>query len=813
MRRLTRRICTATSSSAWPTSPLVLLYQLGELGHDTPTTRAYRRAIGAQRSTTPADRLCYLELAAHELGLEPFLAAAPTIPLPRPWATAWTALLRQRLAPTIAGLDDGAADVITLPLAGRPAVAAASFAGRVEVLDAAGQDEGYPIAEFLPTSPAEHLAGWFATPERFLVARACPHRVDLFDYHAQTVHRLDVSAVAALVTTIAAVSYGDHEALVVGYADGSLAAYEPDGHCLATTSAHEGPVTTLSSSGHTLLSGGADGRARFWILEEGQWQSAGSLAEWEDVWVSASALLEYEHGGIACVGLSDGSVAWEHRYDDPESGEETVQRDRIDLHLPAGWKLGMHTVAPGNETHTISTVTNFGDNDYPAVLEDFRQSEERSRLEEGDDPPKHPTEIVRLFGGVNAVDAFRVGGRVYVVSGGEDGAVQVVEVTSDDPVEMLTPLGVPVSAVAFAGGETGGAVVVASAGRSGTITSFPVVAGDGPPFLPPVGERLGEVLDISAVVGGDGRPLVASALSTGVVEICDGTTGAKLVELEPSISLAGVSLLPWDGQLVLFAYGSRGAEDDAADAAAESTEGVVELWTDPLVAGSATTTVPVAGLTSVSGVEAVGDGFAVSGATDGDDIPLRLITPVGEDWDVRPLGDDLAVEPDFRPTGYVRLLGVLSTDDRGTAIVITDDHLVYSLDDHGLSMISAAAAQSAAHPVVSRGHGAILAGTYVVSLVALDEDVEVEEVDFRDEQVWTPITAITAAPDLAYVIAGKEDGRLLIWRRELGESPELAIRLAWPARQLVLLPPNLLLVRGDGGLHALTLDLGSAADS
>ena len=77
-------------------------------------------------------------------------------------------------------------------------------------------------------------------------------------------------------------------------------------------------------------------------------------------------------------------------------------------------------------------------------------------------------------------------------------------------------------------------------------------------------------------------------------------------------------------------------------------------------------------------------------------------------------------------------------------------------------------------------------------------------VRFADETNDGKLTAIAALPDLTLVVAGRDDGRLSVWRTP-GETQQV-IQLGSDARQIVVCPPDIVLVRTELGLYTLRLD-------
>ncbi len=410
--------------------------------------------------------------------------------------------------------------------------------------------------------------------------------------------------------------------------------------------------------------------------------------------------------------------------------------------------------------------------------------------------------VIRLAGGVNGVDLFRVGDRVLLATAGEDGAARVLDVGAEPPIEeTLVPIGAPLVGVKFANGEGRTAMVAAEREGGGTVRAWQL--SNGPGLLPPeVGELRALAVHLDTATAADGRSIAAAALSDRTVLVIDAVTGEELARqtIGPDCSLRGVLICPWAGDLLLAAYGARA--DESADGE-DSSLGVIYLWPqwrDPAVPA---VQVELPGLADVLGLVCWNDELLVTGQQRRhDETPVWSVRQADAGWVAAPCPVSTSEDNDLSELARCTALGVVATAN-GAYLAVRDDFddvWDISLTDWEARPGDFALA-GVLEPLAYEGQLSFLGGETVVELTLPDGQTLLA---FADEANDGKLTAIAALPDLSLVVAGRDDGRLSVWRTP-GETQQV-IQLGSDARQIVVCPPDIVLVRTELGLYTLRLD-------
>ncbi|GAA1031096.1 hypothetical protein GCM10009557_25310 [Virgisporangium ochraceum] len=783
--------------------PTVLLHQLSRLGEDA---EVYRRTGWLLAGRDHGERAAYLQLAAHELGEHDLAERFARLPLRRGWAPRWTSLVRHRPGSVVGNHPQGVLDMLTLQAADGSATAVTLSDGSVRLWNLGNHTMTGDFA-IPPPLPVTCMTWTSSGGGRVVVAG--PHGLVFVDLDRGPVESRQARPDAA-VKAVATAFVGGREALVLGYDDGYLEAVDIDTwqQVGEPVRAHDGPVTALTAAYlDAVASAGADGLVAVWVLDTAGFGEPALSLVGQDGWANTCAFFPRDADFVLAGGLSSGAVGWVRRVGDDDLTGSTTD------HEPAGWRYGVHAAhSAGYSTsvHTGSGVAGYAEAERRLRDEEREQAEaaERAGPDGGRELPG-PSTIVRLSGGVNTIDLGIVDDEVYLASGGEDGRVHLFHLSADPLTgENVVPYGEPVSAVRFAVVDGRMVLVAADSGVSGAVRAWPV--GTGPSPLPrAVSDLMHQFTHIASLAGPDGRPLLVAASADGSVTVRDAVTGAALTPaLEcPDVVLTGLHAEGWDDGLTVAAYGSTTGGDTGAQVDGHA---VVTLWQLRSETDVEAWDLRLPELESVNALVGLGPGELLAAGYRRDDGPVlwRLVHD-GHGWTCEPLpwsvhSDDFDIE-------FVLFEWAAVVPGTGGRQVVLggeyDPVCTIDLDRHSMTrdrMLpgTACVVRYGGRPSLLAVDGSLSGGS--VEVLPLGPDTtDAGEAPAFESSAGARLISLTATPDGDLVVAGTEDGQLLVW--ETTGPPARVIQIGSVPRRLAMCGPATVAVLTDLGLYSLEL--------
>lgn len=793
--------------------PTALLHQLSRLDEDVEgSAEIYRRTGWLLADCDRGERAAYLELAAQELGERGLAEGFARLPLHRGWAPRWVSLVRHRPGRVVGNHPQGVLDLLTLQTTDGSTMVVTISDSSVRLWSLVTYT---PIGQFalLPPLPVTRLAWTWSAGGSVVVAG--PYGLVFLDTVRGPVGSRPVRA-GAMITAVATAVVDDREALVLGYDDGSLEAvdtdtWQPIGE---PVQAHEGPVTALASAYlDAVVSAGTDGQVAMWVLDASGFDEPRLRLVGPSGWAGSCAFLARDDDWLLAGGFSDGAIDWVQRLDGEDRTASTTD------HEPAASRYGVHAVHSAG--YTTSVYTGSGVVEYAEVERRQREyhEQERERAAKSTDPdddrevPGSST-IIRLSGGVNSLDLAVIDDQLYMASGGEDGQVHLFHLSAD-PVtgENLAPSGEPVSAVRFVTVDGRPALLAAESGTVGAIRAWPLRTGPSP--LPrPVGDLMTRIHYITTVAAPDGRPLLVAGSADRSVTVQDAVTGAAVTgPLEcPNVALAGVHADRWDDLLAVAAYGGAGEEPPSGEPtdAEAATHAVITLWHLTSSVPVATYDLHIPELAGVNAMIGLGpDELLVAGFPQEEGPALWRLIRDGDQWSREPLR--LGVQEDdfdFGPT-FVDWAAFVPGTGRRQVVFGGESGPLCIIDLDDMSTTEGVTPFGPACVVEYRGRPSAL----VLDGSLFGGSVEVEPLgthpaDWPEAPVFTStagatLMALAATPDAGVVVAGTEDGQLLVW--ETVGPPTRVIQIGFVPRQLAMCGADTLAVLTDLGLYCIEI--------
>jgi WD40 repeat protein len=232
-----------------------------------------------------------------------------------------------------------------------------------------------------------------------------------------------------------------------------------------------------------VVSGGADGRVILWSLAGGDHEELVVDRSETPTWVAATAFRPATGSEwVLATGFSDGETAL------ITSSEDDWRMYSVKGHSPTAQRCGLVSVA-ANGMYSLTSRQNTGSSSYVDVLRWHREQRRsdidhwrqywRTGLAGSYVKVPWPKKIVRLSGGVNAVDVMPGGDRVHLATGGDDGQVELVELVGGDLTRHhVQPAGEPISAVRFAHVDTRPVLLTAESSPTRLIREWSLESGE-----------------------------------------------------------------------------------------------------------------------------------------------------------------------------------------------------------------------------------------------------------------------------------------------------------------------------------------------
>lgn len=784
-------------------APSALLHHLSQLDDDAGRgAEIYRRTGWLLADRDHGERAAYLELAAHELGDRSFVDGFARLPLHRGWAAHWVSLVRHRPGRIVGAHPPGVLDLRIWPYDDGWVIAATVARDGVRLWDL---DTNTVIAAIPWPLPGPAIGLAWVGDTRLVVAG--PHGLLFIE-----AGRGPVGTVAArtgtLITAVAVADVDDRAVLVLGHHDGSLQAAdamtgEPVGD---PVQAHVGPVTALDAGDGIVVSAGADGDVALWDLEAGGVIEMFRRLALGPEWAGSCIFVSTDDEWALVGGASDGVIGvLRHRHRDGH--EEVLSRDE---HEPAAWQYGFHAVDGSSNFFSVNETTNSGVVTYDQVVRRLRAAEEADRDDER--PTRGPLTIVRLAGGVNSLDAMVDDDCFVLGSGGQDGQVNLYRLEGADAWtgENLVPFGDPVSAVRFTALYGRVMLVAADSGPGGTIRTWPLRQGPDP--LPaPVGDLTAAITHICGVTAPDDRPLIVTVSDDRSVTLRDARSGA--VEAGPwecpDVVVTGVHADRWDDLLVVAVHGFTRA-GPAKDAGTDDQYGVIKVFLLRADVCIESHDLRVADLRSVLAVVGVGPGEILAvGSAHEDRTTMWRLSRQPDGWSQEPLiprpvgiatrGADLMLHWATVVPGSGGRQVLVGGQQEWLHVVDLDRTTV---DRRWVFAAAVCAAVYDGRPSALVADGTVAQGTSVY-VDHLDSHFPNRADPAFRGPAGGQIVVVAATPDADVVVAGSDDGRLLVWTG--AGPPERIIRIAAAARRLVMCGADTVAVLTDLGLYSVRI--------
>jgi WD40 repeat protein len=709
--------------------------------------------------------------------------------------------VRHRPGHVVGNHPQGVLDLLTLPAADGSATAVTLSDASVRLWSLAGNTLTGDFA-VPPPLPVTSMTWTSSGGGRVVVAG--PHGLVFIDPERGPVESR-LARPDAAVTAVAATFVGDRETLVLGYDDGCLQAVDVDTwqQVGEPVRAHDGPVTALTSASlDAVVSAGADGQVTVWVLETAGFGEPMLRLVSPSGWANSGVLLLRDAGFVLAGGFSDGAIGWVRRVDGEDRTASTTD------HEPAGRRYGVYAARSGG--YSTSMHTGSGVVEYTEVEQRLRDEERRRASTAGSDEEREdpePSTIVRLSGGVNTVDLAVVDDEIYLASGGEDGQVHLFHLSADPLTgENVVPFGEPVSAVRFVVVDGRTVLLAAESGVSGAVRAWPL--GTGPSPLPPaVGDLTTGFTHIATVAGPDGGSLLAAVSADGSVTVQDAMTGAAVTAplACPDIMLLGLHVNGWNDVLTVAAHGRTGGEETDAEGDGHA---VVMVWQLRSPTDVETWDLHLPELEAVTVLVCPGPDELLAFGFRRDDGPVlwRLVRD-GDGWTGEPVrwvvrSDDFDVDFVFFDWAAV------VPGSGGRQVVLGgEDEPLCTVDLDGLTMTEGRLLPGPACVVEYRGRPSVLAvdgslqGGSVQVRPLGPHTTDAQEAPAFESAAGAQLVSLTATPDGGLVVAGTEDGQLLVW--EATGPPTRVIQIGSVPRRLAMCGAATVAVLTDLGLYSL----------